>query len=272
MPDCPLCATPTGPAKAISGHPMARCPSCGLVIARDRTVPPGLYEAAYTNEGEYRDSVALAQHLKARGDVPRWDMRWVLDQVKPFGMRRHLDLGCGIGEALCAADLRGWKVHGVDASENACRTVREVLRFDAFVGTPSDLVSRGLQFEFVTAFHLLEHIPDPVSYLRDVCKLLVPGGCLGIAVPNYDSYLVRTTKNPQWLPPYHVNYFTRESMQGMLRHNGLQTVSHHARFLSWGGIEGSALKRFSLLPYLFLNGVAGRLRGSIFTLIARAGA
>jgi 2-polyprenyl-3-methyl-5-hydroxy-6-metoxy-1,4-benzoquinol methylase len=181
-----------------------------------------------------------------------------------------LDLGCGVGDAMIRAEARGWKVHGQDISLNACRAANEVLGLTAFCGTPRDLLDQGRQFELVTAFHLLEHLPDPRSFTRLIRRLVVDGGYLGIAVPNYDSYTVRHTTYAQWLPPFHINYFTTSSLSHLLSACSFRVECSHVRLFSWGSIEGPKYKRYAFLPYLMANSLIGRLKGDIIALVAKA--
>jgi SAM-dependent methyltransferase len=43
------------------------------------------------------------------------------------------------------------------------------------------------QFHVIGMFDVIEHVPDDVSLLRDVCRLLVPGGALLVTVPAHMS-------------------------------------------------------------------------------------
>ncbi len=149
---------------------------------------------------------------------------------------------------------------------NACQAVKDVLGLPSY-GTLKDLVEEGRQFELITMFHLLEHLPDPLTFIRLARRLVADGGYLGIAVPNYDSYTVRHTTNAQWLPPFHINWFTLRSLSHLLSACSFRIESSRGRFISWGGIEGPKYKRYALLPYLIL---IGRLKGNIVALVARA--
>ena len=268
--NCPSCGQRACAACPISSHEMLRCCNCALVFAADRAVPMDTYEHAYSECGEYGDAVRMAEALKSAPRSYRWDLEWVLDHVPTFGSSRMLDLGCGVGAAMLRAADRGWKVHGQDVSLDACQAIEDVLGLPAYCGTLKDLVKEGKQFELITAFHLLEHLPDPLTFTRLARRLVVDGGYIGIAVPNYDSYTVRHTTNAQWLPPFHINYFTNRSLSHLLSSCSFRLESSRVRLISWGGIEGPKSKRYALLPYLIANRLIGRLQGNIVALVARA--
>jgi SAM-dependent methyltransferase len=268
---CPLCGGGRAQScKPIGGHAMLRCADCGFVFASDRHVPPDLYETAYTSEGEYAGLLAAAREQKGGQGHFDWMHRWAIDRVKPFGERRILDLGCGVGSALHLAQRAGWTPHGQDASENALRVAREVFGVHTYSCSVQQIADRGHRFEFVTAFNLIEHLPEPMPYLSAVRRLVTDDGWFGVAVPNYDSYAMRNTSCPQWLPPYHLSFFTLETLRLALRKAGFELVEHRVKFASWSGVEGPKWRRLALAPYLVANALIGRLRGNGIVAMARA--
>ena len=268
-PLCPVCGGEPRAASPISGHPMLRCQACRLVYARCREVPAGLYETAYTVQGDYASKLTFARELLEGTASFDWSHGWVFDRVRPFGRRRALDLGCGVGSALHLARKAGWSPHGQDISENALRVAREVFGSITFSESIDQLAGRGEKFELVTAFHLIEHLPQPLSYLKTVRKLMADGGYFGVVVPNYDSYAMRCTHCAEWLPPFHLNFFTLQSLQNTLGQAGLRIISHKTKIASWRGIEGPKHKRYLLLPYLVGNGLIHRLRGNIIVALCQ---
>jgi len=268
-PVCPVCDGQPNQAPDISGHPMLRCRECQLVYARDRDVPVGLYESAYSEEGDYANHFALAR-AQLEGTIPfNWSHQWVFDRVHPFGRARVLDLGCGVGSALCIAKRSGWVPHGQDISQNALRAAREVFGHVTFSESVDELAARGERFELVTAFNLIEHIPQPLAYLKTIRQLVTDDGYLGVVVPNYDSYAMRHTRLSEWLPPFHLNFFTTQSLESTFNKAGFRLREHKTKIASWRGIEGSKLKRYLLLPYLMGNGLIGRLRGNVIAAMAQ---
>jgi SAM-dependent methyltransferase len=47
-----------------------------------------------------------------------------------------------------------------------------------------ETVARDVPFDYVIASHLIEHIPDPISWLQDVAKTLRDGGILSLVIPD----------------------------------------------------------------------------------------
>ena len=66
--------------------------------------------------------------------------------------------------------------------------------------------------EFITMFHVIEHVKDPKSIIKTLNKLLVPGGHLVIETPNIDSLDAMIFKETFWGGyhfPRHWHLFTQ---------------------------------------------------------------
>lgn len=270
MEACLLCGSPLVPTRPITGHPMVRCRACSFVYAMERDIPEQLYEEAHSEGGSYGDHVAGLRQEIDTGQAPDWMHPWVIDRVKPFGESRMLDLGCGVGTALYIAKRAGWKTTGQDISKNALAHAKALAGSETLEEDLPTIAASGRKFELVTAFNLIEHVPDPLSYLKDVRKVVKDGGMFGVAVPNYDSYGMRHATTEQWLPPFHINFFNLKTLRNALRLASFEMVDHRIRFISLSGFPGSRAKQAVLAPYLAVNAVIGRLNGNGIVALARA--
>ena len=83
-------------------------------------------------------------------------------------------------------------------------------------------------FDVVTMWDILEHIPDPVPFLRRAASLLRPGGLIFVKVPNPDSLEARVFGG-RWplLLPEHLNYFNLRTLQMCGSKADLQWVTSH---------------------------------------------
>ncbi len=142
--------------------------------------------------------------------------------------RKLLDIGSGTGDFLSVGKKRGWNVLGIEPSSVAAAHARR--RGLAVVNDffPNSLEGRG-PFDVVTVFMVLEHVPDPISFLREAKKLLKPSGLLLIFSPNDYSPLQQIVRRklptePWWVvPKHHINYFGFFSIQKVLTRLGFRT-------------------------------------------------
>src|SRR5205807_7246343 len=94
-----------------------------------------------------------------------------------------------------------------------------------------ELPDRG-PFAAIGMSQVLEHALDPMGWLRHARQLLIPGGVLVIAVPNFSGvYRLLGKRDPFLMPPIHLNYFTPKSLRLAFEAAGLSTVVMQSRSL-----------------------------------------
>lgn len=85
-------------------------------------------------------------------------------------------------------------------------------------------------FNVVHAYHFLEHVKDPGIVLRDIQRVLVPGGHVNIVVPHYKSDLAFEDLD-------HKHFFTEQSWRKLMNNNGYDKhnkgwrLNVHANFI-----------------------------------------
>src|SRR2546428_14015400 len=100
-----------------------------------------------------------------------------------IGSGRYLDVGCGSGAALAVAKALGWRIAGIEMDAAAAAIARRFTD-EVHVGDVLTAPFARARFDVVTAFHVLEHVPDPVAVARRMLDWLAPGGLLIIEGPN----------------------------------------------------------------------------------------
>lgn len=132
--------------------------------------------------------------LHARFSVnPEPFARWLLDRELPPPGARVLDAGCGPA-SLWAANLDridpSWRLTLVDASPGMIEAARAVLgdRADYAVASVEELPFADRSFDVVVANHMLYHVDDRPRALRELARVLEPGGVLHVST-NGDDHL-----------------------------------------------------------------------------------
>jgi 2-polyprenyl-3-methyl-5-hydroxy-6-metoxy-1,4-benzoquinol methylase len=153
-----------------------------------------------------------------------------------------LDIGCGAGGYLSAMKALGWKVMGIDPSPQAARIARENYEVPVKVGTleTSGLSDRSIAV--VTMVHAIEHVPDPLTHLRECHRVLQDGGRLVLTTPNMVGLMSRLFKE-DWMalePPRHLWLFTPNTLQACVERAGFRVERVLTRpFLSHVNYEKS---------------------------------
>jgi SAM-dependent methyltransferase len=86
----------------------------------------------------------------------------------------------------------------------------------------------------VIAAEVLEHIPDDSSAIRELARVLRPGGLMAVTVPRYGPELVNWALSDEYhnIPGGHVRIYRRSELLGRLENAGLRPIgSHHAHSL-----------------------------------------
>jgi SAM-dependent methyltransferase len=98
---------------------------------------------------------------------------------------RILDVGCGAG-VMSAYLTRFGDVTGIDFSEPAIDVARRLAPDVSFIAGSLDVVPRDSQFDVITLFDVLEHIPavERPQFLGDLSCRLVDGGILLVSTPH----------------------------------------------------------------------------------------
>jgi SAM-dependent methyltransferase len=164
---------------------------------------------------------------------------------------RGLDVGCGDGQFVAEANAMGMRASGLELDERVVASARAA-GLDVRLADLTD-VARDEPgcYDAITMSHLVEHLPDPVAFLRAARRVLRPGGLIWIATPNVGG-AGHQQFGRHWRglePPGHLVIFGRPSLERALRAAGFGGVERlRATPVSWYGQARSANGRAGRLP------------------------
>jgi 2-polyprenyl-3-methyl-5-hydroxy-6-metoxy-1,4-benzoquinol methylase len=127
-----------------------------------------------------------------------------------------LDIGCGRGAFLAKVKQhRSDKVTGIELNKSAAKFARErgISVVETLIGDHAKQNSGA--YDVVTAFQVLEHIADPMPFLRDCISAVKVGGLLILAVPNNAAFLRFDRNTILNQPPHHVGLWTPRSLAAL---------------------------------------------------------
>ena len=127
-----------------------------------------------------------------------------------------VDVGCGVGGMLPELARFGRPI-GVDADPGSVEICRERGFHHSFVGGGSELPLRSESHDLVTLFDCLEHLEDDEGALREVHRVLRPGGHAFFSVPAYQFLFSNNDR-----VAHHVRRYTRGELVRKARAAGLQ--------------------------------------------------
>lgn len=114
--------------------------------------------------------------------------------VEVGGVRQGtaLEVGCSSGFQLRALEEAGsFVVEGIDIDGEAIEYARRVLGLNAGQGDITSANYASESFDLVLLFNVLEHLMSPIDTLREISRVLRPGGVLAVKVPSVDSLQFR---------------------------------------------------------------------------------
>ncbi len=164
--------------------PTVACDACGLLF----TCPmPSDTELSQYYSSYYRFDYQLAttepkeRHLRKRDAEAERRRTQIIDLLGPNS--RTLDFGCGSGEFVHAMHESGHDAHGFEPGETYGRYAQTLLAKRIKIAGWQE-VEYEEPFDLVTSFHVVEHLRDPLTALRQIASWLKPNGIAYIEVPN----------------------------------------------------------------------------------------
>ena len=229
------------------------CARCGLVYLENAD---HIHDAFYENSGMHGQEPPPIGSWLADTD---WDDQRRFEMVKSLlPNKRLLDFGCGAAGFLRKARGLAGAVAGVELE----RRVRE--HWAGEIAIYPDLDAAGDGYDLVTAFHVVEHLADPVALLRQLASRLRAGGRLIVEVPSSDDALLTLYDSPAFQSftywSQHLYLFNAHTLALLAARAGLRVLaveqyqryplSNHLHWLSQGRPGGHQRWAFLDSPQL----------------------
>ena len=136
-----------------------------------------------------------------------------------------LDVGCGEGFFLFNASKAGYTTKGIDISQDAAEYARREFGLNVEAKPFKELQFPENYFDVVTLWQVLEHVPYPLMVLKEVHRILKPGGLLATSTPDIEGIMAKIFRRKWWnLRRLHINQFTAKTLADMLNRAGFKNV------------------------------------------------
>ena len=202
---------------------MVRCLACGFIYQNPRPSE----EERLNSYQQYLPQGA--EEIEAWGRMMAPVFRKGADLIERYIPRgRLLDVGTGYGFFPALMQLRGWNVTGLEVSPTGVHYGRKRWGL-RMLPQPWERASlQEKEFDVVTAFYVIEHLPDPLAFLREVHRIVKPGGMILLRYPHTtpikDILSCMRIKNHLYHLPFHLCDFSPMSMHRVLGKTGFTKI------------------------------------------------
>jgi 2-polyprenyl-3-methyl-5-hydroxy-6-metoxy-1,4-benzoquinol methylase len=217
------------------------CKQCGYAHVNPLPIQEQLDK--YYSEGFYQ--VEKTNYIDDfEKDKEWWSMnyRWLINDIvsymKPISKSKHiklLDVGSGPGLLMHVANSLGLETMGIEPSSTAYKY--SVKHFGLNVkNTTIEKVDKSIgKFDIITSYLVLEHILNPLDFLKQTSRFLSSNGMICIVVPNdfnpIQNSLASQGKKSWWVNTKdHLNYFNKQSLKRLFEKVGLEVVEQTVTF------------------------------------------
>ncbi len=233
---CPICHEESVPIQPVSNWGEMRCcMSCKLAFASPMTLPEppeSLYNKAYQGLSEnpgmkqYNQRILLREQWKKGNIDPERALSWCAAHTEAMGWLKNnipagsvvLDMGCGLGYWLSALNKNGFTPIGLDVAKE----VVDILTnegFEIWHGMVDSVPYNWEQPAVCTSFFMLQHLSDPVSFLKAI-RSKFPKAVLLIAV--WNRFPSPPKLSAASLPPRTLTWWGPHSLRKALEQAGYQ--------------------------------------------------
>jgi 2-polyprenyl-3-methyl-5-hydroxy-6-metoxy-1,4-benzoquinol methylase len=158
-----------------------------------------------------------------------------------------LDIGCAQGFFLFSASKAGYTTRGIEISQDAAAYAIKEFGLDVEAKPFEELRFPESSFDVVTLWQVLEHVPYPLTVLKEVYRILKPGGLVVASTPNIESIPAKILRKKWWdIKRLHINQFTTKTLADILHNAGFKKMSS----VSYRGFVSLSILLTMMLKYV----------------------
>jgi len=211
--NCPLCSSRSFDILLHSQqYSILQCKDCSFCFCNN-------YEQVnYSNridlnpESQWRSTSQMKEYVNKFSCYARIVKKYL---KKP---ENWLDVGANLGFGVIAARSLGFQASGIEPEHRIAELAREKYAIDIKEGYLKDSLNKGINFQVISYYDVIEHIDEPLTELKQAYSILKDDGFIVIKVPNSYREIKRLKdkKETELFAPDHKNYFTYHTLKKLL--------------------------------------------------------
>jgi len=162
------------------------------------------------------------------------DIVSVCDTNNAISGKTIMDIGASGGAYMIGVSQFAKTVMGVEPNEEQRRKLSA--RYKMYASIEEAVKEQEGKIDTVTAWHVIEHVDDPIDFLQSLSELLTDNGRIYISTPNQREILMKLLPDefsPFFYRAWHSHYFTLSSIINCITLSGMSPLMVDARH-SWG--------------------------------------
>jgi len=206
------------------------CSDCGLVY---------LSSLNHINQNHYESS---GMHDNKEPNINNWLKETEFDDKRRYDFVKEkianknvLDFGCGIGGFIEMAKKSARNISGVEL-DRALQSSFQERGLNVFLNLKEAKEQSKKKYDVITAFHVVEHLQDPIEILKDLSELLTKNGEVVIEIPNSNDALLTLYENETFQNftywSLHLFLFNKKTVTELIKQAGLKLnwIKHVQRY------------------------------------------
>lgn len=207
-----------------NGIPYVRCPSCSSLMQEqviNHSVNIGSIPEVY-EERYWERAVDPDGNIKDLTTMRDFKMKNWFGSILAYANRLQggtvLDVGSGLNFLLSGFSSDKWDLNSIDMSKFAVRFSKSNFpQINAMLGDHGQLIQQGKKYDLVISYHVVEHVCDPVTFIKELQLLVKPGGFLIVGTPSSTSLASKLFKGRyRMLGPEHLVLFSTRSFKALM--------------------------------------------------------
>lgn len=189
---------------------LLECRACGFQF----------FDSNFAGDGLFYQKLASQDDFYYNAIRPEFAKAIVHAEKKKY--QTIIDIGCGSGNFLDLAKDAGLRTTGMELNEQAAEVARA--RGHSILSgilTEDFLASHKFKYDMVTLFQVVEHLPDPIAFLKLAKRLINDGGTLMFSVPNRCGQYKLYPLDPHQWPPHHISRWRIKDLKHVAEQVGM---------------------------------------------------